>query len=54
LLRARAASFVGKPERQLQLDDRMRFEMRDRDRQQRDRPLVTVSRKDAAHQVFGN
>jgi hypothetical protein len=54
LLRARTACFVGKPERQLQLHDPRLFEMRDRDRQQRDRLLVTVIRKDAAHQVFGD
>ena len=51
---AGTTSFVGKPERQLQLYDRMRFEMRDGDRQQRDRPLVTVIRKDAADQVLGD
>ena len=41
-LRARAATLVGKPKRELELDCRMCFEMRHRDRQQRDQLLVAT------------
>ena len=51
---ARTAPFDGKPERQLELHDRMRFEIRDGDRQQRNHLLVRVISKGAAHQVLGD
>src|SRR5262245_21987644 len=54
LFTARTASLVGKPKRQLELHDRVLVEIRDGDRQQRDRPLVRMVGKDAAHQVLGD
>src|SRR4029079_6715169 len=51
---ARTASLVGKPERQFELHDRMVVEIRDGDRQQRDRPLARMVGKDAAHQALGD
>jgi hypothetical protein len=53
VLRAWTASFIGKPERQLQLYDPIRFEIRDGDRQQRDRLLGRVNGKDTAHEMLG-
>jgi len=53
-VRAATASFVAKPERQLQLSDCVRFEIQDGDREQGIVLLVAVIRKDAAHQVLGD
>ena len=54
LLRAGTASFVRKAERQLQLHDRMRFEMGHGNRQQRNRLLATVIGKNAADEILGD
>jgi hypothetical protein len=53
-LGAGAARFISKSKREFQLKIPMLFEMRDRDRQERDGFLVWVICEDRAHQLLGD